>query len=79
MKITLDPKYNIAYVQLKEKTGTVNSIKLSEEVVIDLAPDGSLYGIELLNANEQINADNEGNIQFINLLSGNSQILKIAG
>ena len=79
MKITLDPKYNIAYVQLKEKTGTVNSIKLSEEVVIDLAPDGSVYGIELLNANEQINADKEGNIQFINLLSGNSQILKIAG
>jgi uncharacterized protein YuzE len=78
MKITLDPKYNIAYVLLKEKTGTVNSIKLSEEIVIDLAPDGSVYGIELLNANEQINADKAGNIQVVNLLSGNSEILKIA-
>ena len=78
MKITYDPKYNIAYVSLKDKTEQVNSIKISEEIIIDLAPDGSVYGIELLNANEQINADKNGKLQFVNLLSGISQELKLS-
>lgn len=73
MKITYDPKLNIAYLSLKEKTGTVNSIKISEEVIIDIAEDGSIYGIELLNANEQLNQPENGKLQFINLFSGNEK------
>ena len=73
MKITYDPKYNIAYLALKEKTGNVNSIKISEEIIVDIAEDGSIYGIELLNANEQLNQPDNGKLQFINLLSGNEQ------
>lgn len=73
MKISFDPKHNIAYLALKEKSGNVNSIKISEEIVVDVAEDGSIYGIELLNANEQLNQPDKGKLQFINLLSGNKK------
>ena len=72
MKITFDPKHNIAYISFKEQTEEVNSIKISEDVVVDFSPDGSIYGIELLNANEQINDIENGNFHLVNQLSGKS-------
>ena len=54
MKLTLDPQYNIAYLQLRPKRGKVRTVQVSEELNVDLAADGSIYGIELLNANEQL-------------------------
>ena len=54
MKLTYDREYNVAYIQFREKTGEVDTIRLSDEVLIDIAPDGSVYGVELLNANEQL-------------------------
>ena len=53
-------KYNIAYIKIQEKTGKVETITLSDEVNIDISPDGKIYGIELLNANDQLKPqDNE--------------------
>ena len=57
MKLSYDSKANIAYVRFHEKRGTVTTLKISDEVNIDLAADGSIYGIELLNANEQLTED----------------------
>lgn len=57
MKLSYDPKYNIAYLRFHEKRGMVTTIKISEEVNVDIAPDGTVYGIELLNANEQLAED----------------------
>ncbi len=54
MKVTIDPRYNIAYIHLREKTEQVETIRVSDELAVDIAPDGRVYGIELLNANEQI-------------------------
>jgi uncharacterized protein YuzE len=54
MKVTIDPRYNIAYIHLREKTEEVETIRVSDELAVDIAPDGRVYGIELLNANEQI-------------------------
>jgi uncharacterized protein YuzE len=61
MKMTYDPKYNVAYIRLHEKTAQVTTIKISDAVSIDLAGDGTVYGIELLNANEQLGED-RGNL-----------------
>lgn len=61
MKMTYDPKYNIAYIRFHEKTGDVTTIKISDEIHIDMAADGTLYGIELLNANQQLSED-QGNL-----------------
>ncbi len=70
MKLTYDPAFNVAYITFREKTEKVNSIKLSEEIIIDLLPDGTLAGVELLNANEQLNAVNEGKLVFIKQMAG---------
>ena len=57
VQLSYDPVRNIAYLRLREAAGAqVETIRLSDEVNIDLAPDGSVYGIELLNANTQLRA-----------------------
>jgi uncharacterized protein YuzE len=61
MKLSYDPKVNIAYMRFHEKRRTVTTLKISDEVNIDLAADGSIYGIELLNANEQL-AEDDGRL-----------------
>jgi uncharacterized protein YuzE len=70
MRFTYDPKYNIAYLKFQEKSGEVNTLKLSDELNIDLASDGTIYGIELLNANEQISMQDEGKFLLINEVTG---------
>ena len=70
MRFTYDPKYNIAYLKLRNKTAEVHTLKVSDELNIDLASDGTIYGIELLNANEQIHRQDEGKILLINEVTG---------
>ena len=63
MQLSYDPQRNIAYLRLRELAGAqVETIRLSDEVNIDLAPDGSVYGIELLNANVQLREADGGNL-----------------
>ncbi|MFQ6032349.1 MAG: DUF2283 domain-containing protein [Candidatus Zixiibacteriota bacterium] len=54
MRVSYDPRYNIAYIRLRGKTTEVETIRISDEVNVDISPDGKIYGIELLNANEQL-------------------------
>ncbi len=72
MKLTYDPRYNIAYLRLVERAdGTeVETIQISDELNIDLAPDGTVYGIELMNANAQLGGEDEGALVVINEASG---------
>ena len=70
MKFTYDPRYNVGYIRFKNKKADAESIKLSEELVIDLAPDGTVYGIELLNANDQMQRDDTGQFAVINEETG---------
>jgi len=77
MKLTYDPKHNVAYIHLHEKTAQVETIKLTDEVNVDMAPDGTVYGIELLNANRQLSADQLGKLIVINEESGESTEMKL--
>lgn len=70
MKFTYDPRYNVGYIRFKNKKSGTESIKLSEELVVDLAPDGTVYGIELLNANDQMQRDDSGEFAVINEETG---------
>lgn len=54
MQLTYDPRHNIAYIRLREKSAEVETLRISDEVNIDLAPDGTVHGIELLIANAQL-------------------------
>ena len=71
MKLTYDPRCNVAYLRLHEKTATVETIHVSDELNVDLAPDGTVYGIELLNANEQLRAEDDGKLVVVNTAEGN--------
>ena len=64
MRISYDPRYNIAYIKLREKTAQVETIHISDELNIDILPDGTVYGIELLNANEQLEIEKEKAFTF---------------
>ena len=77
MKLTYDPRYNIAYLRLHEKTGQVETIRISDEINVDVAPDGTVYGIELLNANAQLRAEDEGKLVLINEAKGDRQELAL--
>jgi len=65
MKLTCDPKHNIAYLRLREKKGQVDTIRVSDEMNVHIASDGTVYGIELLNANAQLEPEDNGNLLVV--------------
>jgi uncharacterized protein YuzE len=66
MKLVYDPRHNIAYLRLHEKTAQVETLHLSDEINVDMAPDGTVYGIELLNANHQLRSEDHGSLVVVN-------------
>lgn len=78
MKFTYDPRYNIAYIRFQEKRTDVESIRISDELIVDVAPDGTIYGIELLNANKQLQREDSGKLLVINEATGDSIELPLA-
>jgi uncharacterized protein YuzE len=63
MHLSYDPKQNIAYLRLRDRTDVdVETIRVSDEVNVDMTPDGAVYGIELLNANAQMSAADGGRL-----------------
>lgn len=78
MRFTYDPRYNIAYIRFREKKGQVETIPVSSELNVDLAPDGAVYGVELLNANEQLRREDMGKILIINEATGDQAELPLA-
>jgi uncharacterized protein YuzE len=77
MKLTYDPRYNIAYIALRDKTEQVETIEISDELTIDIAPDGTIYGIELLNANQQLTADRLSSLVVVNEALGETTEIKL--
>ncbi|MBF0153465.1 MAG: DUF2283 domain-containing protein [Magnetococcales bacterium] len=73
-----DPRYNVASIRFREKTVEVDTLHIHDELNIDLSPDGQLYGIELLNANEQLLQPDCGKLTVTNTLTGIAQELLIA-
>ena len=78
MRLTDDPRYNIAYIRFHEKRAEVESIRISDELVVDMAPDGTVYGIELLNANQQLRREHMGRLLVVNEATGEQAELPLA-
>ena len=78
MKLTYDSRYNVAYIQLHEKTAQVETIQVSDELNVDIAPDGTIYGIELLNANQQLGEEHQGKLLVVNEALGKSSEVELA-
>jgi uncharacterized protein YuzE len=65
MKLTYDPERNIAYLRLRPSGTEIETVRVSDELNVDIAPDGSVYGIELLNANEQLRSTDDGKFVLV--------------
>ena len=77
MKITYDPTYNIAYIRLHRKSRQVETVKVSDQLNVDLSPDGTVYGIEFLNANEPFSGAEKGRVVFENEAQGTRESLTV--
>jgi uncharacterized protein YuzE len=78
MRLTYDRDRNIAYLRLRPKGGEVETIRVSGELNVDIAPDGSVYGIELLNANEQLRAADGGKLVLFDEVEGKESALPLS-
>lgn len=78
MKLTYDRDKNIAYLRLRPKGAEVETIRVSDELNVDIAPDGSVYGIELLNANEQLRAGDDGTLVLVDSTDGRQVTMPLA-
>ncbi|MCL0093868.1 DUF2283 domain-containing protein [Dehalococcoidia bacterium] len=78
MRFTYDPRYNIAYIRFHEKGTEVETIRISDEFVVDMPPDGTTYGIELLNANEQLQHEDMGKLLVLNEATGEQRELPLS-
>ena len=70
MKLSYDRDRNVAYLRLRPRTVGVETIRVSDELNVDITPDGSVYGIELLNANEQLRAADGGQFVLVDEADG---------
>ncbi|CAN5580106.1 hypothetical protein BH24GEM3_BH24GEM3_18240 [soil metagenome] len=78
MRLSYDPRYNVAYLRFQEKHAEVETLRISEELLVDMTPDGVLYGIELLNANEQLQRGDLGKLVVVNEATGDQLEMPLA-
>ncbi len=78
MKLTYDRDKNIAYLRLRPKGAEVETIRIGDELNIDIAPDGSVYGIELLNANDQLRSADDGQLVLVDEAEGREIAVPLA-
>ncbi len=77
MEVRYDPRRNVAYLRFRRKSTEVETVRVSGELNVDIAPDGTVYGIELLNANEQLCSENGGNLVVVNEALGEKHELPL--
>jgi uncharacterized protein YuzE len=54
MKIKYDPEVDAAYISFKKGPTEVTTIRLSEDIAVDLGPHEEIVGIEILDASEHL-------------------------
>jgi uncharacterized protein YuzE len=79
MYLTYDPEFNIAYIRFRTKRAKVKTIEVSDELNVDIGPDGRVYGIELLNANQQLGSQRVKKLIIENRRSGKKSQFALAG
>jgi uncharacterized protein YuzE len=67
----------VGYIKFKEKREQVTSLKISEDLVVDMAADGSIYGIELLNLKDQLFGDQASELILLNENTGTKREIEL--
>jgi uncharacterized protein YuzE len=79
MYLTYDAEFNIAYIRFRKRNAKVTTRVVSDELNIDIDPDGRVYGIELLNANVQLGTQRIKKLVMEDSRSGKKAQLALAG
>ena len=69
MKISYDPEVDAMYIQLIEGHHECRTIRLSDEVALDIGPDEQLVGVEILDAKEILGLESPATIKLENVLT----------
>lgn len=77
MKLTYDPRYNVAYISLREKSPEVETVKVGEDLAVDIDAAGNVVGIEFLNANDQLRGGGP-DLVVVNEADGKTEALRLA-
>lgn len=78
MRLEYDSKYNVAYIRfLEDPAENLQTLNISAELNIDMTADGHLYGIELLNANEQLFRQDAGKLVIEDRNSGRLETVSL--
>lgn len=54
MKIKYDPKVDAIYISFKKEPTQVVTLRINEDVALDLGPSEEIVGIEVLSASEHL-------------------------
>ena len=71
--------YDLAYLGFQEKTAQVETLRLTDQLNVDVAPDGTIYGIEMLNAKPQLGAEECGKLVIVNEALAERQEIPLTG
>jgi uncharacterized protein YuzE len=52
MRITYDPEVDAAYIYFKKGRGQVTTVRLNEDIAVDMGPNEEIWGIEVLSASK---------------------------
>jgi uncharacterized protein YuzE len=70
MKLTFDRARNVAYSRLADSPAQLETVRVSDELNVDMTADGRVYGFELLNANVQLQGLSGGRLLVENEQTG---------
>ncbi len=71
MKIRYDPQVDALYISFKMGRSNVTTVRINEDVAIDLGPGEEVVGIEVLDASEHLGIDREApKLELENLQAG---------
>ena len=59
MKIKYDPQVDAAYISFKKGPTEVTTLRITEDISIDLGPNEEIVGIEILDASEHFDFKKE--------------------
>lgn len=72
MKITYDPKVDAMYIRFKSGKYD-HTKKITDQILVDLAKDGKVIGLEILDAKEQFGDIKPAKIEFFSKSSFQSE------
>jgi uncharacterized protein YuzE len=68
----------VAYIRFRERQGDVETIRLTDDFLVDIDATGAVCGVELLNAAEQLKAGDGGKLVVLDALGGQVAALEVA-